>query len=381
MTRQRDHCPSTCHRHPSSAPSVGFCPSCLCERLASVDPSAISRYVFPNPPIRPHRQLHRSRSYSAAASGGFDGVTANANDSRRKSCDSREQGAHADHFSCHRQLKDSAGDVRTRESGIGICKMSGEKFAPESHEFDGRAELRTMREFIDLERQRKKPTRKESAPFWDLSNKLRKWRRKLKMGNEHDLINAGGYGFRRRSSTMAPTVAPRVSLDYPGSSINSIDEPRVSLDGYLLGRTYKLTPLVSLLEDSKIIHSGLDCYGKLEAELHPSDSQKKDAVLELGAMNLESTAKSRVSLDGSEILYRAKLVITERELMEWNSNSKSKVDKEEEEEGIGGAVSVKPPLEDSHSYTLVPSVVEGHEPSQKPLRRWTIRGLMRLTRN
>ncbi|KAK4777676.1 hypothetical protein SAY87_017863 [Trapa incisa] len=370
MIRHRDHRPWTCHRHPSSAPSIGFCPPCLCERLASGDPS---RHVIPNPPIRPDRQLHRSRSYSAAASIGFDDANDNANDSRRKSCGSREQGIPADHFRCCRERKDSAADVRPEEKGSRICKMSDEKFPPVSRNFDGRVELRTMREFIDLERRRKMRTKKESTSFWDFSDKLRKWRRKGKMRNPQGLIDAGDYRFRRRSCSMDPAVAPIVSLDYPRSRINSFDEPRVSLDGYLLGRTYKLTPLVSLLEDSKIIHSGLDCYRKLETDLHRSDSQKKGVVLELGDMNIESAAKSRVSLDSSEILYGEKLVITERELMEWNS--KSKMGKEED--GIGGAVSVKPALEDSLSSILVPSVVVDREPSQKPLRRWSIRSLIR----
>lgn len=235
-----------------------------------------------------------------------------------------------------------------------------------SGDFEGEAELRTIREFIDLEWQSKK----EGTSFWDFSDKLRKWRRKKR--NQEGFAEVGEYGLGRRSCNMDPAVAPRVSVDYPRSSINSFDEPRVSLDGYLLGRTYRLTPLVSVLEDRKIIHSGLDCYGKPGADLDRSDTQKKGVALELGEMNVQSAAKSRVSLDGSEIFYRAKLVITERELMEWNSNSK--VGKEEDG---SGAVSVKTASEDAHSSILVPRAVEDRESFQKSQRRWSIRGLMR----
>lgn len=375
MAGHTGHRPSTCRRHPTAAPSAGFCASCLCERLASVDPSITARHVTSNRSPCPDHLLHRSRSYSAAAACDRDSFNSNNDEARRKSCDSRDRGTLTDPFSSRREQQGSSRELNPGARDIRICDRRDGKFASVSGDFEGEAELRTMREFIDLEWQSKskKQRSKEDRSFWDFSEKLRKWRRKGKKRNQEGRNEVLDYSLRRRSCDMESATAARASVDYARNAINSFDEPRVSLDGYLLGRTYRLTPLVSVLEDTKIIHSGLDCHEKPKADLDRSGSRKKGAALEVGEPKLKPVAKSRVSLDGSEIFYRAKLVITERELMEWNSNSK--LGKEEDGSGTVPA-GVKRTTEDAHNSILAPSVVEDREPFEKSWRWWSIRRLM-----
>ncbi|XP_027337229.1 protein OCTOPUS-like [Abrus precatorius] len=91
------HRPSTsCHRHPQEH-FTGFCPSCLCERLALLDPNnnnnssssrkpptaaAALKAIF-RPPSLP--ELRRTKSFSASKNEPFSGVF----EPQRKSCDVR----------------------------------------------------------------------------------------------------------------------------------------------------------------------------------------------------------------------------------------------------------------------------------------------------
>ncbi|XWS43812.1 hypothetical protein CRYUN_Cryun16bG0136400 [Craigia yunnanensis] len=96
------HRPSTfCDRHPEEH-FTGFCPSCLCERLAVLEPSSAAASSARKPPIaalkaifkpsggggtRPglFPELRRTKSFSASKNEGFSGVF----EPQRKSCDVR----------------------------------------------------------------------------------------------------------------------------------------------------------------------------------------------------------------------------------------------------------------------------------------------------
>ncbi|KAF2306342.1 hypothetical protein GH714_016842 [Hevea brasiliensis] len=104
------HRPSTsCDRHPDEH-FTGFCPSCLCERLAVLEPSSSSASSSRKPPIpttstataalkaifKPSGgtgsskpsffpELRRTKSFSASKNEGFSGVF----EPQRKSCDVR----------------------------------------------------------------------------------------------------------------------------------------------------------------------------------------------------------------------------------------------------------------------------------------------------
>ncbi|OWM66718.1 hypothetical protein CDL15_Pgr010369 [Punica granatum] len=368
---------TTCHRHPTAGTSVGFCPSCLCERLASVDPSTTPRLVLPDRPPRPDHQLQRSRSYSVSATAtatSRDGV----NEPPRNSCDSRTQGSLLGHSSPRREHGGSDRELRPGAGEIRICERRNEESVAVDGDFEVEAELRTVREFIELELHSKKQTRKIHRSFREFGDKSRKWRRKGKTRNREGCVEARECRLRRKSCDVDPAIASGVSVDYPRNSINSFEEPRVSLDGYLLGRTYRLTPLVSVLGGAKIIRGSLDCCEKGNADLNRSNSRKKGTPMDVAELKLKSAAKPKVSLDGLDMFFGAKLMITERELMEWNSDSKAV----KEEEGIG-SVSVRPKLEpDPKDFAIGDSIrvlraVDCEQLEKSRSRRWWgIWGLM-----
>lgn len=261
-------------------------------------------------------------------------------------------------------------------------------------------ELKTMKEFIDLELHSKKQRRREIRAFWDaasvFSKRLTKWRRKERIkngkGGEGDRGNdprkgsesvnlgklrlretqseLGEYGLGRRSCD----ADPRLSLDAGSLSLNagrlsldggripvdvgrvSLDEPRASWDGYLIGgRSYnhhhhhnhnqRFNPMVSFLEDVKVIDSMLKSRAQAEEQLNVvdeeggspggsiqtwdyykdsvgsqrrrrsfdrSNSQRKGPILETD--ELKSMSNAKVSPATTELFYGAKLLISEGKL-------------------------------------------------------------------
>ncbi|KAK4797211.1 hypothetical protein SAY86_029537 [Trapa natans] len=148
-------------------------------------------------------------------------------------------------------------------------------------------DLRTMKDYIDLDSNHKKPPsgrdfKDIAGSFWSaasvFSKKLQKWRKKQKLKKQRATGSGGGYsatlpvekpigrqfretqseiadyGFGRRSCDTDPRFsldAGRISFDDPRYSF---DEPRASWDGYLVGRTFpqvRMGPtMVSVVEDS-----------------------------------------------------------------------------------------------------------------------------------
>ncbi|XP_048140016.1 protein OCTOPUS-like isoform X2 [Rhodamnia argentea] len=388
---------STCPRHPTATPVTGFCASCLRERLAGIGPSAHQEIASHS-----SQPLRRCKSYSSARRHGLSGVSA---EPRRKSCDVQARSTLSDLFTL-----DDGGKCEKGEALLGLREEDENEREPEEEEdeeeirvcvrhveanenvvnngsvdegFDDEAEFKTMKEFIDLEWQSKKQTRKNISGLLEAAclfrRRLGKWRRKEKMkkqcgGNGDDLGVAAGatgkvglrklreaqsevaeYGLGRRSCD----TDPRLSVDVGRVSVDevrcSMDEPRASWDGYLVGRGYqnpRLNPMVSFLEDVKVIDIGFKNRVLVEDKLNvvneeggrsPGGSvQTRDYYKEQfcpqrrrrSFERLNSTRKGslvdddvklvsnmKISPASTELFYGAKLLIAEEELR--GSSSKS----------------------------------------------------------
>lgn len=313
-------------------------------------------------------------------------------------------------------------DENENENENGI-RVSGDVMLNQSDEgLDGEeeVELKTMREFIDLEWRRKKGTGRDlkdvAGTFWEaasvFSKKFRKWRRKPKTKKLGDGDNGvlvvekpnarrlretqsevGEYGMGRRSCDTDPRAsidAGRMSLD---DSRYSFEEPRASWDGYLIGRVYpRLTPMVSVVEDAKLSGSESEtCVshgerspgdGSAEAtryyysESLPSQRQRRSfdrssslhrrgMMTEVDDLKLISNAK--VSPATTELFYGAKLLIAESDL----KDTKSKAEKDEHLESVESGSK-----EAACATDPVGVKQRGLKKSQGWHKKWRIWGLM-----
>ncbi|KAK4275200.1 hypothetical protein QN277_018326 [Acacia crassicarpa] len=225
-----------------------------------------------------------------------------------------------------------------------------------------------------------------AGSFWEaasaFSKKLRKWRRKQKMkkhnGSGHSAgvglaglkvekpknrrtretqSEVGEYGLGRRSCDTDPRLsldAGRMSLD---DSRISLDMPRASWDGYLIGKACpRLSPMISVVEDTNVsvnvIENRVSSEEKVNLEgagesnpggsaqtkdyysdslswqqrrrsFDRSSSHRKPAIPEVDELKLISNAK--VSPATTELFYGAKLLITEKELMDRGLKSSNNV--------------------------------------------------------
>lgn len=264
-------------------------------------------------------------------------------------------------------------DENENENGIRVSDDLMLNQGDEEADGEEEVELKTMKEFIDLEWRKKKGTGRDfkdiAGTFWEaasvFSKKFRKWRRKPKTKKLSDGDNGvlmvkkpnarrlretqsevGDYGMERRSCDTDPRLsidAGRMSLD---DSRYSFDEPRASWDGYLIGRVYpRLTPMVSLVEDAKLSGNESDTWvsdgerspgGSAHntkyyySESLPSQRQmrsfdrsnslhRRGMVTEVDDLKLISNAK--VSPATTELFYGAKLLITESDLRDTKAKS------------------------------------------------------------
>ncbi|KAK4764110.1 hypothetical protein SAY87_013548 [Trapa incisa] len=421
----------TCPLHPtSSAPPAAFCASCLRERLSDIDPNTLHEIPNPSAPrLRPDH-LRRCRSYSVAR-GECGAVHASA-EPRRRSCDSRSQSSTlSDLFTLDDagtsqkveslpQLKEeSDGEQDGGEIRVDVVQRVVAREENAAHngrfyedDFGADMELKSMKEFIDLEVHSKKQPRREIRAFWDVasmfSERLTKWRWKEKMKSEkkrrecngndlrkdHESLDRGKLRLRETQSEVGEhghgrrscDTDPRLSLDACSLPINagslsldgrrfsvdggripmdvgrvSIDEPRASWDGYLIGgRNYdhnhhhhhqhyqhhnqRPNPMVSFLEDVKVIDSMLKNRAQVEEQLNVvdeggspggsvqtwdyykdcvgsqrrrrsfdwSNSRRKGPLLDTD--ELKSMSNAKVSPTTTELFYGAKLLFSERKL-------------------------------------------------------------------
>ncbi|CAL1402222.1 unnamed protein product [Linum trigynum] len=391
----------TCHRHPTKA-VTGFCAACLRERLAGIDPDTHQETPITHLAL----ELRRSKSFSSSsnpnASSSTTSTSATTNttisEPRRRSCEVRPRNSLSELFhhdddgptiESYAKAKAKAKAVvselemlRGDEDGDGEIRVfGGDEIVPPDVEYDFEeedGELKTMKEFIDLEWDKKKVTNSGKS-FWEaasvFSKKLGKWQLKQRKKKDEKkptsedgpapdndkgilkklkdtLTEVGEYAGRRRSCD----ADPRHSLD-PGrlsieESRRSFDEPRASWDGYLIGRAYPgFTPLVSVVEDD--VKLAVDDKTSVENPTEPSGDLKKEdgsispggtaqtvsyysdphrrrrsfdrsgsvkmPGLELGDDELKSISNAKVSPETVDLFHHgAKLLVTEKELRDSN---------------------------------------------------------------
>ncbi|KAF8082980.1 hypothetical protein N665_0798s0018 [Sinapis alba] len=249
--RRRRHSSSVCHRHPTSKPTAGLCPTCLRERLSTIE--SLSSDQVP--------ELRRVRSVR----------------------DAEEEGR-----ASRRPLEEETED-------------GGEK--------------KTMKEFIDLESTTHQIKKNDVASV--LTRTLKKLSLNLpKKGNNQET------GHSRRS------------CDAGGISF---EEPRVSWDGCLTGKTYpKLCRLSAVTEDAKASPEK-DPGGAAQTRDYYFDSRRRrsfDSSTRHGLLEVDEL-EAKLSPEAVGLFHGAKLLVTERELRDSNWYSVKPESLELASKGVG----------------------------------------------
>ncbi|KAJ0083619.1 hypothetical protein Patl1_31160 [Pistacia atlantica] len=323
--QQTHHRYSTCHRHPATKPITGFCATCLCERLSSIDSSATATPTSSTSP-----RLRRTKSYSSSdpnAASAFG----SASEPRRKSCDVGPRNTLSNLFHVDDQFKN--------KKIYGLTSV-GPALKEEEEEDENEGELKSMKEFIDLELERKKS---HVSGFWEtasvFSKKLLKWKQKQlqrknkKQSTEEDNNNnnteteiqseIGLYGyFGRRSCDTDPRLSVDNNVRY------SFEEPRASWDGYLIGKAYPrlITPMAVVEEKGSSGNEGdkdspggseqtRDYYGE---SLNIHRRRRSFDRCNSGKRTSFVDANAKVSPETVGLFHGAKLLVTEKELRDSN---------------------------------------------------------------
>ncbi|KAE8691097.1 Detected protein of unknown function [Hibiscus syriacus] len=332
----------TCNRHPATIPVTGFCASCLRERLAGIQNDSAT--TTPTSSTSSTSQLRRSKS----CSGGHVPSSSAASEPRRKSCDVRARNTLHNLFSVGNKIK----TLNVNLPPSNVDAFQGLKGGNEE------GELKTMKEFIDLECGRKKASGKS---LWEaasvFSKKLRKWRKKqsnkeknkglvLEKANERGLRDTqseiGEYGLPGRRSCDSD---PRLSVDFSRLSVDdsrfSIDEPRASWDGCLIGKhnpEVNEEPSVgeerlSVVKEEERSSPGgsaqtrdyyADSLTRRRRSFDRSFSNRKTSLGEADDFK-SSISNAKVSPETVGLFHGAKLLVTEKELRysNWYSNVES----------------------------------------------------------
>lgn len=209
-------------------------------------------------------------------------------------------------------------------------------------------ELKTMKEFIDLELGKKKKSG-GGVGFWEtaslFSKKLLKWKQNRKNvikddnnnNNPRDEIKSeiGVYGYLGRRSC---DTDPRLSVD---NVRYSFEEPRASWDGYLIGRGYsKMVTSMAAVEEKANSGNEDESSENLSVNESPGGStqtreyygeclgQRRRRSFDLtsgkrinGLVDVEevkSISNAKVSPETVGLFHGAKLLVTEKELRDSN---------------------------------------------------------------
>ncbi|KAJ6424868.1 hypothetical protein OIU84_025608 [Salix udensis] len=393
---------SSCNRHPSKS-ITGFCASCLRERLAGIDPDTHQE----TPATHLSAELRRSKSYSSttnnnlnnnnASSTSTSSTTATTSEPRRVSCDVRQE--------------EDFGE-------ISALALDANDIGRNVEDFEEDGELKTMKEFIDLEWERKKNGGRDlkyiAGSFWEVasvfSKKLGRWQRKQKKKEKKHGGNLGGlvrneklsarnlretqseigeYGLGRRSCDTDPRLSVDVARLSVDDSRYSFDEPRASWDGYLIGKTYpRQTPLVSVMEDVKLpsgvagnVKENMDLKnegesspgGTMQTRNYYSDRRRRsfdrsssNRRVGLGDEEFKSMLNAKVSPETVGLFHGAKLLVTEKELRDSNWYSHKDY----------GEKNVDAVSKDATSITGVGVSKKGFKKPQRWYGVWNIWGLM-----
>ncbi|KAE8686964.1 auxin transporter-like protein 2-like [Hibiscus syriacus] len=311
------HRPSTsCDRHPQEQ-FTGFCPSCLCERLAVLDPSSSASAAGPSSSSSRKPPIAATTSTATAAlkaifkpsvGGGFGtrfGHSFIKKQLQTEGLPELEKQNLGIRFLLRVLFKAPVFESKEEEHSesetdieiIGVepppnvaaptADLIEEKVEEIVEEYEEELcqeeELKPMKDHIDLDSQTKKASGRDfkeiAGSFWSaasvFSKKLQKWRQKQKLKKRRNGCGSArlpvekplgrqyretqseiaDYGFGRRSCD----TDPRFSLDAARMSFDdprySFDEPRASWDGYMIGRMFPRMPtMVSVVEDAPVPH-------------------------------------------------------------------------------------------------------------------------------
>ncbi|VFR03362.1 unnamed protein product [Cuscuta campestris] len=368
-----------CYRHRTQS-STGICAACLRERLSGVDPSAdpeLSSLPI-NPSLLPSvagdgrcsARLDGRRSKAAAVgdpsssfapdlrrcrsvSGIHPEASCSSSEPRRTSCDVRDRNSLALLFDINDGPPSS--DVKVETKNIGFSRLGrfdGEPIKdaeiggearvpidPNVNDVDMEGELKTMKEFIDLEiqsgNQRPKDLRVFAGNFWEaasvFSKKLQKWRHKqhgkrIQSGEDGNRVSSNantsdGFSIRKSGNQKTENLRetqsdvgenavgrrscdtePRFSVENPPIMI---DEPRASWDGYLAARN------ISGQSNSDSSFSQREsCSDRSSSVLSFDNNKGLGLECHHHQHHLDSTKSASL-----------KLVITEKELKDWHLKS------------------------------------------------------------
>nr|XP_043610850.1 protein OCTOPUS-like [Erigeron canadensis] len=350
-TKNRNRRFTACHRHPSE-PVTGFCALCLRDRLAGLDD--IDSDLGKNVVVCSRRtkghgvgapapvpELRRSKSVVGEYEEGIKKVVM---DQRRSSCDVRPRTSLSDLFEVE--------IVKLNSSSTIIENVGNENEAEDRVvENEENADLKTMKEIIEIELQNKRKNIWETA-----SEKMKKWRQKQKekkqknrlmlrkLGNNTE-SEISEYGYGRRSCD----TEPRFSVDIPHRL--SVDESRIfyeehraSWDGYMIAKTIPtLTPILSGVENGinrienlqmqSISEDGVSSGGSRQSNSDCCGSNRgsssSSSTKTVGVDDVKLGSNAKVSPANDVIFQGTKLVITEKELKDWRLNSVNKNEKVE----------------------------------------------------
>ncbi|KAF2311979.1 hypothetical protein GH714_027649 [Hevea brasiliensis] len=357
LPSQPQHRLSTCHRHPSK-PITGFCASCLRERLAGIDPDTHQE----TPITYLAADLRRSKSFSSSSNPNASSSstsTTNTSEPRRKSCEIRARNSLSDLFhlddkrrySLNRKPKGLALGLELKEeveNGVEI-RISEEVSAPNVNatgrnidDFEEDGEFKTMKEFIDLEWERKKNAGRDlrdiAGSFWEAASVIRKNLVKCQLKQKKDK--------KEKKHVIVDGGDGNLVVDVEKQSVRRLRETQseigeASLDGYLIGKTYpRLAPLVSAIDDSKLPANGIENLkenvdlknerksspgGTAQTRDYYSDRRRRsfdrlgsNRRLTLGDDELKSISNAMVSPETVGLFHGAKLLVTEKELRDSN---------------------------------------------------------------
>nr|KYP45348.1 hypothetical protein KK1_033134 [Cajanus cajan] len=195
-----------------------------------------------------------------------------------------------------------------------------------------RQDTKTVKEFIDLELQRRRRSAaRDSGTFWNAAaQRLRKWKWKHASSNKGDSKAAIGNVEKRKARRLRDTQSeigdcnlgrrscdtdPRFSVD---AGRVSFDCPRASWDGCLIGKS--CSRLSSMEEDSND-SGGLESSGGGRTSLgfDRSNSRRRKSIAGVDDLKLMSNANANANGNAKvspATFYGAKLLITEKELMD-----------------------------------------------------------------
>ncbi|XVF55130.1 hypothetical protein PTKIN_Ptkin06aG0011600 [Pterospermum kingtungense] len=365
---------------------LGFCPSCLCERRAVLEPSSSSR----KPPIATTTSTATAalKAIFKPSEGGVGGARPGRVFPRSSGVQSRfrprktkalffesKEGDQSETETDHEDDIEIIEELLPPNVAVAACRSLIEEDKVEEivEENENQPcqeeELKPMKDHIDLDSQTKKASGRDlkeiAGSFWSaasvFSKKLQKWRQKQKLKKRR---NEGGgsarlpvekpigrqyreteseiadYGFGRRSCDTDPRFsldAGRMSFDAARMSFDdprySFDEPRASWDGHLIGRTFPRMPtMVSVVEDAPVVHhvTRSDTQIPVEDPLPATNSANEGESVPGGSAQtrdyyLDSSSRRRKSLDrSSSIKKTAAAVVAEIDEMK-SSVSNSKV--------------------------------------------------------